>query len=312
MCKEPKIRGLARDFPPQWLFGRLANHQLDSVLFPDYTPALASAAGDELATYFEKLLQDGKSIVELLDSDYSYLNEDLAALYGVKGVSGPALRKVALGDRRRGGLVGMAVVMQKTSMPNRTSPTIRGKWVLDSLLGQPPPPPPDDVNNADVDSKKPNPDGKVLSFREKLALHAQSGSACVNCHRKIDPIGFSLENFDPLGRYRDKLNGQPVFNSGQLPDGTKLQGVESVKKVLLARQDLFLRNLVRQLLTYALGRDLQPADLPTIHRITQTVKARHYRLDVLVEEVVMSYPFLYKRAPRPGTPLAAPAREEMK
>ena len=205
----------------------------------------------------------------MLDSDYSYLNEDLAALYGVKGVTGPALRKVALGDRRRGGLVGMAIAMQKTSMPNRTSPTIRGKWVLDSLLGQPPPPPPDDVNNADVDSKKPNPDGKVLSFREKLDLHARTGSACVNCHRKIDPIGFSLENFDPLGRYRDKLNGRPVFNSGQLPDGTKLQGVESVKKVLLARQDMFLRNLVQHLLTYALGRDLQSVDLPTVHRITQ-------------------------------------------
>ena len=236
MLKDPKIGGLAGDFPPQWLFGRLANHQLDQVLFPDYTPALVKAAREELAIFFEKLLQNERSVVEMLDCDYTWLNEDLAAIYGIKGIAGPELRRVALTDRRRGGLVGMAISMQKTSMPNRTSPTIRGKWVLDSLLGAPPPPPPADVNNAEVDSKKPTPDGKILTFREKLALHASTGSACVNCHRKIDPLGFALENFDPLGRYRDKDNGLPVFNTGKLPDGTAMQGVESVKAVLLRAQ----------------------------------------------------------------------------
>lgn len=298
MIRDPKVRRLASDFPQQWLFGRLSTHRLDQFLFPDYTPALEKAANEELALCFESILQGSRSSAELLDADYTFLNDDLAAVYGVKDIKGPEMRRVALTDRRRGGLVGMATVLQKTSMPNRTSPTIRGKWVLDSLLGMAPPPPPNDVDNSVVDGKKPGADGRVLSFREKLNLHAQDGSSCMNCHKKMDPIGFSLENFDPLGRFREKDSGRPVDVGGKLPDGTELVGPESVKQVLMNRKEQFARNLAEQMLTYALGRDLQPYDLPTIRLMTARVREKDYRADVMVEEVVLSYPFLHKRAPR--------------
>ena len=297
MLKDPKIRRLADDFPPQWLFGRLARHTIDRVLFPDYTPALAKAADDELAATFEALVKEGRSVLELLDADSTFVNEELAAVYGIKGVAGNELRKVALTDRKRGGLVGMAVVLQKTSMPNRSSPTIRGKWVLDSILGNPPPPPPPTVNTS-VDSSAPAEDGRILSFREKLDLHAKQGSSCAGCHRKIDPLGFALEDFNPLGQFRETDNGRPVDNTGRLPGGPELKGVASVKAVLLERKDQFLRNLVEHLLTYALGRELGPHDLPTIRRVADAVKARGYRADALIEEVATSYPCLYKRAAR--------------
>jgi hypothetical protein len=219
------------------------------------------------------------------------------------------MREVKLSDRRRGGLLGMAIAHQKTSMPSRTSPTNRGKWILDALLGTPPPPPPPDVNNA-VDGMSQNPDGRPLSLREKLDLHGQQGTSCANCHQKMDPLGYAMENFDPIGRYREKDGNKPVENTGKLPDGTQLQGVESVKKVLLERKDQFVRTLTEQLLVYALGRDLQAYDLPTIHRITEAVKTKEYRADVLVEEIALSYPFLHKRAPRPEE--LAPGKEEKK
>ena len=297
MMKDPKARALATDFPPQWLFGRLARHTLDRVLFPDYTPALAKSAEDELATFFQTLVKDGRSVIELLDADYTFANEELAGVYGLKGVAGKELRRVPIDDRRRGGLLGMAVVLQKTSMPNRTSPTIRGKWVLDSILGTPPPPPPSTVNTA-VDAAGLAEDGRVLSFREKLALHAKQGSACGECHRKIDPLGFALEDFSPLGQLRVTEDGKPVDNTGRLAGGPELKGAASVKAVLLDRKDRFLRNLVVQLLTYALGRELGPYDLPTVRRVADAVKAGQYRADLLIEEVAVSYPCLHKRAPR--------------
>jgi hypothetical protein len=204
---------------------------------------------------------------------------------------------VKLTDRRRGGLLGMAIAHQKTSMPSRTSPTNRGKWVLDALLGTPPPPPPPEVNNS-VDGNAQNPEGRPLTLREKLDQHGKQGTSCANCHLKMDPIGYAMENFDPIGRWRDKDGSQPAESTGKLPDGTELKGVESLKKVLLERKDMFVRNLVEHLLTYALGRDLQAYDLPTVRRITTAVAENKYRADVLVEEIVLSYPFLHKRAPR--------------
>jgi hypothetical protein len=299
MLKDAKGGRLAADFPEQWLFGRQQSHALDQVMFPDYTPALAKAAGEELALVFAKILREQRSLLELIDADYTFVNEDLAALYGIKGVQDRPMREVKLSDRRRGGLLGMAIAHQKTSMPSRTSPTNRGKWVLDALLGMPPPPPHPDVNNS-VDGNARNPDGRPLTLREKLDRHGKQGTSCASCHLKMDPIGYALENFDPIGRFREKDGNRPVENTGKLPDGTVLKGVESLKRVLLERKDRFVRNLVEHLLTYALGRDLQAYDLPTVRRITAAVTAQHYRADVLVEEIVLSCPFLHKRAPRAG------------
>jgi hypothetical protein len=203
----------------------------------------------------------------------------------------------------------MAIAHQKTSMPSRTSPTNRGKWILDALLGTPPPPPPPDVNNT-VDGKAQNTEGRPLTLREKLDLHGKQGTSCANCHLKMDPLGYAMENFDPIGRYREKDGSKPVENTGKLPDGTELRGVESVKQVLLDRKDQFVHTLTQHLLVYALGRDLQVYDLPTVHRIMEAVKTKEYRADVLVEEIVLSYPFLHKRAPRPEE--LAPGKEEKK
>jgi hypothetical protein len=303
MLKDPRGYRLAAEFPEQWLFGRQQTHLLDQVLFPDYTPALAKASSEELAHVFAKLIREQRSLLELIDADYTFVNEDLAALYGIKGIKdapNPKDRKmqeVKLTDRRRGGLLGMAIAHQKTSMPSRTSPTNRGKWVLDALLGTPPPPPPPDVANS-VDGNAQDPEGRPLTLREKLDKHGKQGTSCANCHLKMDPIGYSLENFDPIGRLRDKVGSQPVENTGKLPDGTELKGVESLKQVLLQRKDMFVRNLTEHLLTYALGRDLQAYDLPTVRRIMTAVSDKQYRADVLIEEIVLSYPFLHKRAPR--------------
>ena len=314
MLKDPKIARLAAEFPEQWLFGRQQTHAIDQVTFPAYTPALAKASSDELALCFEKLLKEQRSVMDLLDADYTFVNEDLATLYGIKlakdkGVKETAMREIQLTDRRRGGLLGMAIAHQKTSMPSRTSPTNRGKWVLDSILGTPPSPPPPDVNNS-VDQNGQTPDGRPLSIREKLDLHGKQGTSCANCHLKMDPLGYALEEFDPIGRIREKDGNRPVETMGKLPDGTELKGVDSLKRILLERKDQFARTLVRHLLVYALGRDLETYDLPTVRRITETVQRKEYRADVLVEEIVLSYPFLYKRAPRPDE--VAPGKEEKK
>lgn len=302
MLKDARGSRLASEFPEQWLFGRQQTHLLDQVKFPDYTPALARASSEELALVFAKLYREQRSLLELIDADYTFVNEELASLYGIKvpredGNKARIMREVPLTDKRRGGLLGMAIAHQKTSMPSRTSPTNRGKWVLDSLLGTPPPPPPPEVANS-VDGNAQDPEGRPLTLREKLDQHGKQGTSCANCHLKMDPIGYSLENFDPIGRLREKDGNHPVENTGKLPDGTELKGVESLKQVLVQRKDQFVRNLVEHLLTYALGRDLQAYDLPTVRRITHAVIEKQYRADVLIEEVVLSYPFLHKRAPR--------------
>jgi hypothetical protein len=303
MLKDPRGSRLAAEFPEQWLFGRQQTHLLDQVKFPDYTPGLAKASSDELTHVFAKLIREQRGLIELIDADYTFVNEDLANLYGIKGIKDAPeiknrkMQEVKLTDRRRGGLLGMAIAHQKTSMPSRTSPTNRGKWVLDALLGTPPLPPPPEVNNS-VDGNAQDPEGRPLTLREKLDQHGKQGTSCANCHLKMDPLGYALENFDPIGRWRDKDGSQPVQNTGKLPDGTELNGIESLKQVLLQRKNMFVRNLVGHLLTYALGRDLQAYDLPTVRRITTAVTEKQYRADVLIEEIVLSYPFLHKRAPR--------------
>ncbi len=312
MMKDARISRLASEFPEQWLFGRQQTHAIDTVMFPAYTPGLAKASSDELALCFGKILKEQRSVMELLDATYTFVNEELAPIYGIKGIRDTPqlkMREVTVPDARRGGLLGMAIVHQKTSMPSRTSPTNRGKWVLDSLLGTPPPPPPPDVNNS-VDGNAQDPEGRPLSIREKLDLHGRQGTSCANCHLRMDPIGYSLENFDPIGQFREKDGNRPVQNTGKLPDGTELQGIESLKKILLQRKDQFVHTLAEHLLTYALGRDLQSYDLPTVRRVSDAALEKDCRMDVLVEAIVLSYPFRHKRAPRADE--ISPGAEEKK
>jgi hypothetical protein len=289
MLADPKARALTDDFAAQWLrLRKLADARPSTEFFPTFTPALRQAMYDEAATFFDKLRVDDRPITDLLDANYTYVNDELASHYGIKGVSGHEMRRVSLTDPNRGGLLGMGAALALTSHTNRTSPTLRGKYILDVILGTPPPPPPPDVGQID-DSKK----GKdAKTFRELLTTHA-TRPACAGCHAKIDPLGFGLENFDAVGRYRK--SGPDVDATGKLPTGAAFDGPKALKQVLLGRKDRFVENMTERLLSYALGRELQAADATTVKVVVADLGKNGERFSVLVLGIVKSYPFQHRR-----------------
>jgi len=292
MLASPKARALTDDFAAQWLrLRKLADARPSTEFFPTFTPSLRRAMYDEAATFFDKLRADDRPITDLLDADYTYLNDELASHYGIKGVSGPEMRRVKLTDPARGGLLGMGAVLAMTSHTNRTSPTLRGKYVLDVVLGTPPPPPPPDVGQID-ESKK----GKeAKTFRDLLTMHA-TRAACAGCHAKIDPLGFGLENFDAVGRFRK--SGPDVDATGKLPSGEKFDGPGGLKKILLARKARFVENITERLLAYSLGRDLQSSDAVIVKAIVADLGKNGDKLSALVVGVAKSYPFQHRRNAR--------------
>jgi hypothetical protein len=292
MLADTKARALTDDFAAQWLrLRKLADARPSTEFFPTFTPSLRRAMYDEAATFFDKLRADDRPITDLLDADYTYLNDELASHYGIKGVSGPEMRRVKLTDPARGGLLGMGAVLAMTSHTNRTSPTLRGKYVLDVVLGTPPPPPPPDVGQID-ESKK----GKeAKTFRDLLTMHA-TRPACAGCHTKIDPLGFGLENFDAVGRFRK--SGPDVDATGKLPSGEKFDGPGGLKKILLARKARFVENMTERLLAYALGRDLQSSDAVAVKAIVADLGKNGDRLSALVLGVAKSYPLQHRRNAR--------------
>jgi hypothetical protein len=244
----------------------------------------------ETITFFHALLRDDRSLLDLIDADYTFLNGELARHYGIEGVAGPQMRRVALKDGRRGGVLTMASVLTLTSYPQRTSPVLRGKWVLDEILGTPPPPPPPNAGGLPAeDAPK-----EGLTFRQRLEKHREKPE-CASCHRRMDPIGFGLENFDGIGRWRDAIGGTPVDASGDLATGETFTGPAELKKHLLARRQEFVRNVAEKMLAYALGRGVEPYDIPAVRKITAAVEKNGYRTETLVREIVMSYPFRYRR-----------------
>jgi hypothetical protein len=246
----------------------------------------------EVRVFFDHLRMEDSSILDLLDSDYTYVNAELAKHYGLKGVQGDKMQRVSLKpEDHRGGLIGTAMVLTQTSHTDRTKPTARGKWILDILLGTPPPPPPANVSNF-----KPPAKGAVepKTFREKLALHATEAT-CAACHAKIDPLGFALENYDAIGTWREEVGGAPVDNVGKLPGGPEFRGVDGLKRILHEKQDLFLRNFAEQMLTYALGRPVDYYDEPTLQHITEKLHSGDTHFSTLVIEIVKSFPFQYRR-----------------
>lgn len=287
MLSDPKARALTDQFAAQWLqLRKLADARPSTEFFPTFTPQLKDAMAEEVRTYVDRLRSENRSVLELIDSGYTYVNADLAAHYSLKGVSGHEFRRVALapGDHR-GGLLGMAAVLALTSHTSRTSPTLRGKYVLEVIFGTPPPPPPPDVGNIDD-----LPKGRAAkSFRELLNQHATKVS-CAGCHRKIDPLGFGLDQFDAIGRWRTGIDA-----SGKLPGGETFDGFDGLKAVLLRRQDEFVRNVASQMLTYALGRHVRDADEPAVTAIATAAKADGYRYAALVRAVANSYPMLHRR-----------------
>jgi len=292
MLKDPKVRSFTTTFIGQWLglaaLGESVNP--DAETFPQFTPELAQAMKLETILAFESMLQADRSALHLLDTDHTWLNETLAKHYSIDNVHGEQMRQVKLSNPERGGLLGMASVLTATSSPTRTSPVVRGKWVLETLLGETIPEPPADAGSLAADAGEAR--GKTL--REELDQHRRNAT-CASCHDKIDPIGFGLEGFDAIGRLRTKEAGKPVDNLGVLPSGDSFQGAEQLKAVLLKkRRDDFLRNLSERLLQFALGRKLELYDVPTLMKISTSLEQHDNRAQTLITQIVLSYPFQYQ------------------
>ncbi len=293
MLKDEKAKALSMHFAGQWFKWEELRSRTnpDRKKFPSFDFSLRVALYRESSLFFENLLRENRSILDLIDSDYTYLNQRLARHYGIAGVTGLEFRKVKLDDPNRGGVIGMGSVLSATSLPLRTSPSVRGAYVLTELLGTPPPAPPMNVPQLPEDDRR----LKAVSFRQELIDH-RFIPACKSCHERIDPLGFGLENFDAIGRWRTSHNGRPLDTSGELPDGTRFSSPEDLKKILMGKRDLFARNMVEKTLSYALGRELSPYDRQTVKEITNKVVAGDFKVHTLFSEVVQSYPFLHCRA----------------
>jgi hypothetical protein len=295
IIKGGKVEAFAEQFIGQWLGIRELGRDIkpDAKLFPEYyEPELQSAIHYEPVLFFKQLLISNLSLLNLLDSKFTMLNNKLQQHYGFKLKVGqqPAMTDLPE-NSHRGGLLGMAAVLAVSSYPNRTSPVLRGKWVLESLLGTPPPPPPPSVPALEeVHEGSP-----AKTVRVRLEQHRQN-PACSGCHNRIDPLGFGLENYDVLGRWRLEDSGAAVDAKGELPDGTIFNGPEEFKAVLLSRKDVFIRNLVSKTLGYALGRGLKLEDSCTIDRIAEQLRIAGYKAQTLVEEIVLSVPFRYQES----------------
>jgi hypothetical protein len=289
MLADSRSEALGTRFAAQWLrLQDLHKVEPDALSFPYFDESLADAMSRESELLFQHLVRDDRSALELLTADYTFVNDRLARHYGIRGVSGPDFRKVSYPDDTRRGLLGHGSVLTLTSHGNRTSPVLRGKWVMEVLLGSPPPPPPADV--PDLEETKNAKDGRLLSVAEQLAQHRAS-PACSSCHNVIDPIGLSLDNFDVTGAWRIKDRGVPVNVTSELYDGTPLNGVADLRAALLARSDVVVTHLTERLLSYALGRRVEHYDMPAVRKIVREAKASDYRMSALILGVVKSAAF---------------------
>jgi hypothetical protein len=292
MLLHPKARALTLNFAAQWLQLRKLDYARPSTeFFPTFNNKLKQAMRDEATTFLDKLREEDRSVLDLLDCDYAWLNGDLAKHYGIAGVEGKEFRRVTLKPQdHRGGLLGMGAILALTSHTSRTSPTLRGKWILESIFGTPPPPPPPDAGTLKEQKKGAEP----KTFRELMAQHAVQ-SACASCHKRIDPLGFALENYDAVGAWRDTQGGKPMDAAGVLPSGERFEGVAGLKQVLLRSRDAFERNLIEQMLAYALGRDVHDGDECAIREIKAALEKDGHRFSTLVLGVVRSVPMQYRQ-----------------
>jgi hypothetical protein len=289
MLADPKARALVNNFAAQWLYLRdLKSARPDAELFIDFDDNLRQAFQRETEMLFESILRDGRSVLDLLDADYTFVNERLAKHYGIPNVYGPDFRRVPIANEGRRGLLGHGSFLLVTSSPNRTSPVIRGKWILETLLGSPPPLPP-----PDVPALEERPTSVARSVRERIEQHRKEPT-CAGCHKIMDPIGLALENFDAVGRWRTEDQGVAIDPSAQLVDGTPISGPADLRKALLDRSDAFVASLTDKLLMYGLGRETTYADMPVVRRIMHSAAPRRYRLSDLILGVVNSAPFQWR------------------
>jgi hypothetical protein len=296
LLDDPRSGTLARHFAGQWLgFDELREvAEPDTKRFPTFTQGLRSAMYGESVEFFNHIIRENRPVSDLVQADYTFVNAELARHYGLPGVTGEKLQKIALADPNRGGVIGHASILTVTSMPLRTSPVKRGKWILDNLLGTPPPPPPPDAGVLPADDKS----AEGLSFRKQLELH-RSKASCAGCHEKIDPLGFGLENFDAIGRWRaTDANGQPVDSLATLPGDITFSTPAELKKLLAASDELFLRNLCRKMLGYSLGRPLEYYDEPVVSELVKALRGSQLKIRPLIHAVVSSKPFQNRSATR--------------
>jgi hypothetical protein len=295
MLDDPRSEALVGNFGGQWLYFRnVATVRPDPDIFR-FDVSLREALQKETALFFDSMLREDRSVLDLLAADYTFVNERLAQHYGIPGIYGPQFRRIVVTDANRRGVLGQGSVLTVTSYPNRTSVVQRGKWVLENLLGMPPPPPP-----ANVPSLTPHgQDGKALSMRQQMELH-RTNSVCAACHNRMDPLGFALENYDGVGRWRTEDAGSAIDPSGTLPDGTTFEGPAGLTNLLLTRyRDQFVRTAAEKLLTYALGRGLEYYDQPAVRSIAREAARDNYRMSSLITAVVRSTPFQMRKASEP-------------
>jgi hypothetical protein len=292
MLDDPRAAALADDFASQWLGleNLLTSADPDRRRFPAYTDSLRDAMIDEARLFFSAIVREDRSIFELVDSTFTYLDEELANFYGISGVKGPEMRRVILTTPRRGGILTLGSTLTTTSYPLRTSPVNRGKFVLNEVLGDPPPPPPPVVPFLPADEHQA--DG--LSPRQRLERHRKDPS-CASCHARMDPLGFALENYDGVGAWRDEFAGAKVDAAGQLPDGTAIDGVLGLKRLITEdRPWRFGQTLAEKMLSYALSRALEPSDAEAVDSIVNRLMLRDARMRELILAIVESFPFRYR------------------
>jgi len=299
MLADPKAQALVDNFVGQWLQLRnLRNKQPNSHEFPDFDDNLRRALDTELEMFFASIVREDRGVLDLMTADYTFVNERLARHYGIPNIYGSHFRRVPLADDSRKGLLGKGAILLVTSHAHRTSPVLRGKWVLENVLGTPPPPPPDVVPPFEEEAGA----AKPKSVRERMEQHRRN-PACASCHRMIDPAGLALENFDATGAWRSRdggTRGTPVDASGQLVDGTRINGVVELRQALLREPNIFVATMTERLLTYALGRGLTAADMPTVRSIVRDAGKDQYRFSAVVLGVVRSVPF-QKRLKAPSS-----------
>jgi hypothetical protein len=300
MLRDARSDALVDNFATQWLtLGKLSGVVPDVDAYPEFDENLRDAFRQETRLFIRSQLREDRSVGELLTANYTYVNERLARHYQIPNVFGSHFRRVTFSDSRRGGLLGQGSVLTVTSYPNRTSPVLRGRWLLENVLGAPPPPPPPDVPSLQEGSA----DGRPRSVREQMEAHRKNPS-CAVCHVRMDPLGFSLENFDALGKWRTTVDDLPIDASASLPDGTRFTGVEGLRQLMAGHQEDFARTFTQKILGYGLGRSIEPTDWPTIRQITRQSASGGYRWSSLIIGVARSTPFTMSI--RQGPPDQAP------
>ena len=294
MLADSKSQAMVTNFAGQWLQIRnLRSATPDKNDFPNFDHTLRQAFARELELFVGSIISEKRSVLDLLTADYTFVNERLAEHYGIPNIYGSHFRRVSGLDETRRGLLGKGGILLLTSHADRTSPVVRGKWILDNLMGSPPPPPP-----PDVPPLPDTPNAKPLTMRARMEQH-RANPACANCHKLMDPLGLALENFDAVGAWRPSENGdggEHIDTSGQLADGTKIEGVTGLREALLKRPEVFVTTVTEKLMTYALGRGLQPEDVPAVRAIVRQSASENYRFVSLIEGVVKSTPFRMRKA----------------